>query len=44
MAKEIGQSVICGGHYETETFGVRALGEHLKQKFNLEITYIDEKY
>ncbi len=28
-AAELGQSMFLGGHYETETFGVRALGDHL---------------
>ncbi|MDD2487428.1 MAG: Nif3-like dinuclear metal center hexameric protein [Candidatus Gracilibacteria bacterium] len=43
-AKDIGQSVILGGHYETETVGVRLLSDHLKEKFGMDIVFIDEKY
>ncbi len=32
---------IAAGHYATETFGVRALGEHLSDVFDLEHTFID---
>lgn len=34
-------NVYYGGHYATETFGVRALGEHLKKKFGLPYEFID---
>jgi dinuclear metal center YbgI/SA1388 family protein len=32
---------IAAGHYATETFGVRRLGEHLSERFNLEHVFID---
>lgn len=33
--------MISAGHYATEVFGVRALGEHLAKKFKLEHEFID---
>lgn len=44
FAKESKQSVILGGHYETEIIGVRLLAEHLHEKFELEYVFLDEKY
>lgn len=44
LAKELGQSALFGGHYETETIGVTLLAKHLHEKFGLEIVYLDEKY
>ncbi|MDQ7825566.1 MAG: Nif3-like dinuclear metal center hexameric protein [Candidatus Eremiobacteraeota bacterium] len=41
MAKEEGVNVLYGGHYATETLGVRALGSHLSGKFPLRITWLD---
>lgn len=41
-AAEHGIHVLLGGHYATETFGVRALGEHLAERFGLEATFIDQ--
>lgn len=32
---------IAAGHYATETFGVRHLGEHLSERFGLEHMFID---
>ncbi len=43
-AKELGQSVIYAGHYETEKFWPKLLAEHLQEKFSLEIVFLDEKY
>jgi dinuclear metal center YbgI/SA1388 family protein len=40
-AEEGGVNLLLGGHYATETFGVRALARHLEQKFGLEWTFID---
>ena len=40
-AEEGGVNLLLGGHYATETFGVRALGRHLEEKFGLEWTFID---
>ncbi|HEY0810982.1 MAG TPA: Nif3-like dinuclear metal center hexameric protein [Longimicrobiales bacterium] len=40
-AMESGINVYYGGHYATETFGVKALAEHLAEKFGLEWEFID---
>ena len=32
---------ISAGHYATEQFGVKALGNHLKNKFKLDVEFID---
>jgi dinuclear metal center YbgI/SA1388 family protein len=40
-AIENGINVYYGGHYATETFGVRALADHLASKFNLPSQFID---
>jgi dinuclear metal center YbgI/SA1388 family protein len=40
-AMESGINVYYGGHYATETFGVRALAEHLAQRFDLPWEFID---
>jgi dinuclear metal center YbgI/SA1388 family protein len=32
---------ISAGHYATEQFGVKALGNHLKTKFKIEVEFID---
>lgn len=40
-AEELGVNVFFGGHYATETFGVRALGEHLSATFGLPAEFID---
>lgn len=39
-AAEAHTAVIGGGHYNTEVFGVRALGEHLRERFGLSVTFI----
>ncbi len=39
-AAEAHTSIIGGGHYNTETFGVRALGEHLGERFGLSVRFI----
>jgi len=41
MAKENKINVIYGGHYETEVWGVKALMPLLKDKFNVEVEFID---
>lgn len=41
LAEELGLNVLYGGHYATETFGVRALGQFLKSKFGLAHCFID---
>ena len=40
-AEDLGISILFAGHYATETFGVKALGEYLKQKYGLPTTFID---
>jgi dinuclear metal center YbgI/SA1388 family protein len=40
-AEEAGIHLYAGGHYNTEKWGVRALGEHLAQKFDLQVRFID---
>lgn len=35
MAEELGLNVLYGGHYATETFGVKALAAHLAKKYNI---------
>jgi dinuclear metal center YbgI/SA1388 family protein len=40
-AEEHGINVFYGGHYATETFGVRALGARLEQKFGVSWEFID---
>jgi dinuclear metal center YbgI/SA1388 family protein len=40
-AEEGGINLYLGGHYATETWGVRALGEHLSTRFSLPWTFID---
>ena len=41
-ATELGIHVFLGGHYATETFGVRALGEHVAERFGLSCSFIDQ--
>ncbi len=40
-AADYGLNVIFAGHYATETVGVKALGQHLADKFNLETRFFD---
>lgn len=40
-AMENGINVYYAGHYATETFGVRALGQHLEEKFGLPFEFLD---
>ena len=41
IAEELGLSLYAAGHYNSEKWGIRALGEHLKEKFNLDVDFID---
>lgn len=41
QAKELGIHYLACGHHATERYGIKALGEHIAQKFNLEVTYFD---
>ncbi len=40
-AEDCGINILFGGHYNTETFGVKALGRLLEQKFGLPTVFID---
>lgn len=40
-AEELGVNLILGGHYATETFGVKALGAHLSERFGVPWDFID---
>jgi dinuclear metal center YbgI/SA1388 family protein len=41
MAEELGVNLFYGGHYATETFGVKALAAHLSERFALPWQFID---
>ena len=41
LAEELGVNVIYGGHYATETFGVKALAAHLAGKFHVPWVFLD---
>ena len=41
LAEELGLNVFYGGHYATETFGVKALAAHLSNKFNVPWSFLD---
>jgi dinuclear metal center YbgI/SA1388 family protein len=40
-AEELHLNVFYGGHYATETFGVRALAEHLSARFEIPWVFLD---
>jgi dinuclear metal center YbgI/SA1388 family protein len=40
-AREYGVNFLAGGHYATETFGIRRLGELLAERFSVEHEFID---
>ena len=40
-AMELGINLLLGGHYATETFGVRALGGVLSEEFDLDCVFLD---
>lgn len=41
LAEELDLNVLYAGHYATETFGVRALGGLLSQKYGIKKTFVD---
>lgn len=41
LAEELGINVLYAGHYATETFGVKALAEHLARRFKLSWIFLD---
>ena len=40
-ARDMGINILFAGHYATETFGVKALGQLLEEKFGLPTVFID---
>ncbi|HEX3518494.1 MAG TPA: Nif3-like dinuclear metal center hexameric protein [Solirubrobacteraceae bacterium] len=40
-ARELGLHLIAAGHYSTETFGVKRLGEQLAERFHLRHVFLD---
>jgi dinuclear metal center YbgI/SA1388 family protein len=40
-AEELGVNLLLGGHYATETFGVKALAAHLSKRFKLPWEFLD---
>ncbi len=41
LAEEMQVNLVFAGHYATETFGVRAVGDMLRKKFGLAVRFID---
>ena len=42
-AREAGVHFIAGGHYATETFGVRRLGELVAERFGVEHRFVESR-
>jgi len=40
-AYERGLTLLCAGHYATETVGIKALGSHLETEFRVETAFLD---
>jgi dinuclear metal center YbgI/SA1388 family protein len=40
-AKEGGIHFVAAGHYNTERIGIRALGEHIASRYNIDVEFID---
>lgn len=40
-AREAGRHFVSAGHYPTERLGVQALGDHLAERFGLEVEFVD---
>lgn len=41
VANEAGIHYVAAGHYRTERLGVRALGEHLAERFGIQVEFLD---
>jgi dinuclear metal center YbgI/SA1388 family protein len=41
LAEELGVNILYGGHYATETFGVKALAAHIEAKFGIPWQFVD---
>ena len=42
QSREAGIHFLAAGHYATETFGVRALGDRLSEQFGLRHVFLDD--
>jgi len=40
-AKEEGIHFVAAGHHATERFGIRALGDHLREMSGLDVHFVD---
>jgi dinuclear metal center YbgI/SA1388 family protein len=40
-AADLGINIVYAGHYATETVGIKALGRHLAEKFDLKVKFFD---
>ncbi|MDH3254805.1 MAG: Nif3-like dinuclear metal center hexameric protein [Acidobacteriota bacterium] len=41
LANEAGVCFVAAGHYATECLGIRALGEHVRDRFGIEADFVD---
>jgi dinuclear metal center YbgI/SA1388 family protein len=41
-AMELGVHLVLGGHYATETFGVKAIAQHVAERFGLTWSFVDQ--
>ena len=41
ISRELGIHYFSAGHHATERYGIKALGEYLSEKHNLDVTFID---
>ena len=41
LARELGIHFLAGGHYATETFGIKALAEKLAAEFSIDWEFVD---
>jgi putative NIF3 family GTP cyclohydrolase 1 type 2 len=41
LARELGIHFLAGGHYATETFGIKALAAALAAEFSLDWEFVD---
>jgi putative NIF3 family GTP cyclohydrolase 1 type 2 len=41
LAEELGINLLYGGHYATETFGVKALATDLSRRFDVPWSFLD---
>lgn len=41
VARESGVAYVAAGHYATERLGIRALGEHIAERFGIAVEFVD---